>query len=282
MSPPATLTDPAQPPAPASPAVQSLAKGLEILSAFSEGQLLGNQQLVRMTGLPKATVSRLTTTLVELGYLRADPVSRKLAMGTRLIGMGVSVQRRIGLQDVAQPYMKALSEATGQTVSLAARDRLGMVLLEMVRPPDPSRLVLNTDAGTVLPLAQTSIGLAYIVAAPVKERIQILDGLHKRHADTWPALRESIELAHAEYQRWGFVTTVRSWGRDVNAVAAPLMLPHRQGLFAFHCAGSSSSMPLGVLRKRIGPQLLAMVAQIRQRLEISGPPRVQADKVHRP
>ena len=50
--------------------VQSLAKGLEILSAFSGGSSLGNQQLVKLTGLPKATVSRLTTTLVTLGYLQ--------------------------------------------------------------------------------------------------------------------------------------------------------------------------------------------------------------------
>ena len=33
--------------------VQSLAKGLDILAEFSDGQLLGNQELVARTGLPK-------------------------------------------------------------------------------------------------------------------------------------------------------------------------------------------------------------------------------------
>ena len=73
--------------------VHSLAKGLEILSCFSEGELLGNQQLVELTGLPKATVSRLTSTLVKLGYLQVDPRSRKLAMGARVLGLGVSVDQ---------------------------------------------------------------------------------------------------------------------------------------------------------------------------------------------
>ncbi|MBY0409414.1 MAG: helix-turn-helix domain-containing protein, partial [Burkholderiaceae bacterium] len=101
--------------------VHSLSKGLEILSAFSEGEMLGNQQLVELTGLPKATVSRLTTTLVTLGYLRIDPATRKLLMGSRVLGMGASVQRKIGLQRIARPFMEKLSELTGLTVSMGTR-----------------------------------------------------------------------------------------------------------------------------------------------------------------
>lgn len=104
--------------------VHSLAKRLDILSAFSEGEMLGNQQLVELTGLPKATVSRLTSTMVQLGYLRVDPTTRKHLMGTRLLGMGVSVQRKIGLVRVARPFMEAQSRETGLTVALGTRDRL--------------------------------------------------------------------------------------------------------------------------------------------------------------
>ncbi|MGE0807232.1 MAG: IclR family transcriptional regulator, partial [Burkholderiaceae bacterium] len=115
--------------------VHALAKGLDILSAFSEGDMLGNQQLVELTGLPKATVSRMTSTLVQLGYLREDVRSRKLTMGTRVLGMGAGVQRRQGLQHIARPLMQALSRETETTVSLGTRDRLGMLILEVARPP---------------------------------------------------------------------------------------------------------------------------------------------------
>lgn len=244
--------------------VQALAKGLEILSAFSGGALLGNQQLVALTGLPKATVSRLTTTLVMLGYLQLDAPSRKLCMGTRVLGMGVTVQREIGLQRIARPFMEALSKDIDLTVSFGTRDRLGLVFLEVVRPPTRTRLVTNTDVGSVLPLASTSIGLAYIVAAPVKERAQILNSLSRRHGDDWPTLRQNIEQAHLEYERLGYVITQRSWGRDVNGVGVPMRLPERHALYAFHCAGPVSQLPMQRIRREIAPKLLKMIHDIRE------------------
>lgn len=255
--------------------VHSLAKGLEILSAFSEGELLGNQQLVQLTQLPKATVSRLTSTLVTLGYLRVDPLTRRFFMGTHLLGLGASVQRKIGLMRVARPFMQALSESVGLTVSIGTRDRLGVVFLEVARPLQNNTLVLNTDAGSILPLHSTAIGLAYIVAAPMAERTQILESLHERYADEWPQARERIAQAHAQFLQCGFVMTQGSWGRDVNAVAVPLALRARHRLYTMHCAGPANRMPLDYLEKQLGPRLLSVAAEIRAAMDASGPSRLR-------
>lgn len=262
--------------------VHSLAKGLEILSAFSEGDLLGNQQLMELTGLPKATVSRLTSTLVALGYLRVDTQSRRLFMGPHVLGMGASVQRKIGLQRIARPLMQAMSEEVGLSVSLATRDRLGMVFLEVARPAQSSSLVINTDAGSILPLASTSIGLAYIVAAPMSERTQILEGLRKRHADDWPQMRERIADAHAQFLQHGFVIAEGSWGRDINGVAIPMALRERHTLYAMHCAGPASLMPRGYLEKNLGPRLLAMAAAIRTAMDAAVGPRLVPPSLYQP
>ncbi|NMM75351.1 transcriptional regulator, IclR family protein [Acidovorax sp. SRB_14] len=262
--------------------VHSLAKGLEILSAFSEGEMRGNQQLVELTGLPKATVSRLTSTLVQLGYLRIDAHTRKYLMGTRLLGMGVSVQRKIGLQRVARPFMEAQSRETGLTVGLGTRDRLGLVFLEVQRPPTHTGLVTNADAGTVLPLATTAIGLAYLVAAPVKERSQILEGLRRRFPDDWPLMRQNIERAHADYARHGFVTTESSWGRDINGVAVPVLLSERNALYAFNFAGPACRMPLAYIQKELGPRLLAMVAEVREAMLRTPRPRLAPPELYAP
>lgn len=262
--------------------VHSLAKGLEILSAFSEGDLLGNQQLVELTGLPKATVSRLTSTLVALGYLRVDTQSRRLFMGTHVLGMGASVQRKIGLQSIARPLMQAMSEEVGLTVSLATRDRLSMVFLEVARPSHNSPLIINTDTGSILPLTNTSIGLAYIVAAPMSERTQILEGLHERYADEWTQVRERIANAHAQFLQHGFVIAEGSWGRDINGVAVPMALRERHTLYAIHCAGPASRMPRCYLEKELGPRLLTMAAQIRTALDTAITPRLVPPSLHKP
>ncbi len=52
--------------------VEALARGLEVLRAFTHGHAVrGNQDIARITGLPKPTVSRLTYTLTQLGYLKS-------------------------------------------------------------------------------------------------------------------------------------------------------------------------------------------------------------------
>ena len=60
-----------------SPSNRSLERGIEILRAFRPGsELLGNGDLVERTGLSKATVSRLTQTLVGCGMLQAASPNR--------------------------------------------------------------------------------------------------------------------------------------------------------------------------------------------------------------
>ena len=49
--------------------VEALSRGLDVLRAFSQGSVvMGNQDIARITGLPKPTVSRMTYTLTKLGY----------------------------------------------------------------------------------------------------------------------------------------------------------------------------------------------------------------------
>jgi DNA-binding IclR family transcriptional regulator len=261
--------------------VASLAKGLDILSLFAQGDLYGNQQLVEMTGLPKATVSRFTSTLVDLGYLRQDDSTRRFSMGTRLLGMGASVQRNIGLQRAARPLMEALSEQTDMSVGLGTRDRMGIVFLELVRPR-LNRLVVNSDVGTVLPLESTAIGLGYLVGAPVRERTRLLEGLQARHGDAWPTIRTVIERAHADHARLGFVTAQRSWGRDVSGVAVPLQVPGRGGLFVFNCMGAAHQLSARHLRTVLGPGLVAMVAEVRRRMREQPQERLNPPTVHEP
>src|SRR5690554_6371641 len=49
--------------------ITSLGRGLLLLSAFENEQTLTHQQLCEITGLPKATVSRLLHTLLTLKFI---------------------------------------------------------------------------------------------------------------------------------------------------------------------------------------------------------------------
>jgi len=247
--------------------VGSLAKGLEILASFEHGDLLGNQELVARTGFPKTTVSRLTGTLASLGYLRLDERSRKYAMGTRLLGIGASLQRHIGLQRVARPFMESLAKELDVTVILGARDRDSLVFLELIRPAR-SGLTVNSDIGSVVPLDNTSIGQACLVAAPTAERIRVLEALRRQHPNDWESTRKRIEQAHADYQRLGFVISQQSAEKAVNGVGVPLVLGAK-GVYAMACAGPSFELPLARLTDILGPRLVQVVDKIKEKMSLA-------------
>ena len=72
--------------------VTALARGLELLRCFTpQRPYLGNQDLSQLTGLPKGTITRLTYTLVKLGYLKQSINSSKYQLSAFLLVFGFSL-----------------------------------------------------------------------------------------------------------------------------------------------------------------------------------------------
>ena len=65
-----------------------------MLRCFRHGvNALGNLDLARLTGLPKPTISRITYTLTELGYLRYHPDTGKYSPGYGVLALGCACWR---------------------------------------------------------------------------------------------------------------------------------------------------------------------------------------------
>ena len=79
--------------------VEALARGLDVLRAFTHGSVvMGNQDIARITGLPKPTVSRMTYTLTKLGYLSYSQQLEKYQLDSGVLALGyayVSNLRRL-------------------------------------------------------------------------------------------------------------------------------------------------------------------------------------------
>lgn len=238
--------------------VASLAKGLSILSAFEHADVLGNQELVDLTGMPKATVSRFTGTLETLGYLRFDEKLRKYRVGGRVLNLGSLTMQKHGIQRVSAPFMKQLAEELDVSVLLATREHSRMLLLEFVRPP-VSQITINKEVGDLLAMETTSLGLAYLVAAPTRERAAILKELQRVPSVDWPSYRADVERVHAEYKRFGFVVSRRVRGGVLSAAAVPIVSGSSE-IFVLSCAGPSQQLTKARLEKRVGP-LVAKAAK---------------------
>jgi len=134
----------------------------ELLAAFGEKEdELEIGQLVRRTGIPKATVSRLVKDLTTVGLLERR--GSKVCLGLRLFELGERASRCSSLREVALPFLADLREATGQTVHLAVLDGVEVVYLEKVRGRNAPRL--PSAIGSRLPAHATGVGKALLAAA---------------------------------------------------------------------------------------------------------------------
>ncbi len=249
--------------------VVALARGLEILRVFMPGEtVLSNSQIAGRTGLPKATVSRLTHTLTTLGYLAHDAHARAYRLGDAVVGLGHGVLSGLDICRRARPAMDALAQETGMEISLSRRDRLSMVVIERVALPGSRTYCVAV--GSRIPVAATATGRAYLSAIAPTDRDYLLDLLGERAPDHLAAMRAGLDLAQEDYARDGFCVSVGEWDSTVTAVAVPIFSPNREVEAVMAGGIPSRFMTEQRLRAMAGPAFVHAAARISETMGLAG------------
>jgi IclR family acetate operon transcriptional repressor len=129
---------------------------LKVLEAFepSDGPLTV-AEIIRRTGLSKATAHRLVADLVRRNLLE-HAVGGGVQLGPSLFDLGNLVLPQRRLREVAQPFMGDLFQATRSAVNLAVLDDRGVLFVDKITsvnsPRPPSRI------GGHLPAYCTAVG----------------------------------------------------------------------------------------------------------------------------
>lgn len=242
------------------PQNRSLERGVEILRAFRPGaNLLGNGDLAERTGLSRSTVSRLTQTLVGTGLLEFDVERRAYRLAAPVLSLAHAMRSGSQVLQVAAPMMRAVAEKNKLNVGLAVADRDEMVYLESVRYNRKVTL-RSVVAGQRVPIELTSLGRAYLAAAPEPQRLALLIKFRERRPANWPALEREIEGAIDEIRRQGFCVT--SWQPEVVALATPIVVSN-QPIHVLNLSLSTNLAP-STIADELGSELMALAAQVRQ------------------
>jgi DNA-binding IclR family transcriptional regulator len=140
-----------------------LGKVRPILEAFTaDDSELSLAELVRRSGVAKATVHRLAQELVTWGLLEREGCDYRL--GLRLFELGQRVHRQRILREAVQPYMEDLLLITRETIHFAIPDSLDVVYLDKIFP----HRGLNAESRVAgrLPLYCTGTGKAILAHSP--------------------------------------------------------------------------------------------------------------------
>jgi DNA-binding IclR family transcriptional regulator len=244
----------------AAPPIRSLERGVTLLRAFRPGsELLGNGELAERTGLSRATVSRLSQTLLRAGYLEYEPVQRAYRLGAAVLSLGHAMRTGSSVLRVAAPLMQGLARRLRINVGLAVRDGDEMVYLESFRfnARASQRLVVS---GHRVPIELTALGRAWFAVAGEPDRSALLARLKARGRKRWPAIEASITEATLSVEQRGFCFA--TWQPQVVALAAPIVVAPRP-IHVLNVSVTSDAAAVTVVRTLEAP-LRKLAEEIRQ------------------
>ncbi|WP_051481706.1 IclR family transcriptional regulator [Paraburkholderia nodosa] len=257
------------------PIVTPFARALAILSAFTPvDRWLCNSDLSERAGIPASTVTRLTRTLLALGYLCCDSGKRRFRLGPSALALGYRAAADIEIHEAAHQRMHLFAERHRVHVHLCARNRLEVVVIDSCCTSTiPASL--QPAIGTRLGLASSAAGWALLASLPDAERDYLL-----RSAALQPSRKWSEKWGHTgrrtseaigqigQVREDGFCVALGQTGQPMTMVAAPVQLPGEAPL-AVSCMGPSMLVGRARSERELGPALVRMAQEIQHSRALS-------------
>ena len=250
--------------------VEALAKGLRVLSVFSEQRPTWRiTDIAAEVSLPLPTAYRIVMTLTAEGYLDHLP-SGEYRPGVRVLTLGTAALRSLDLVELATPKLQDLANATRETVNLAVLT--GDQVLYLVRLRNSDLVTANIRVGSLLPAVHTSIGkllLAFLGADELARCVtsESFDGT------TGPNAKRSLdelrpELASIRGQGWAMQDEELAYG--LRSVAAPVHGENGAVVAGANLAVQSRDWPAARITRELRPMVEATCAEISQLLGYRG------------
>ncbi len=244
--------------------VQSVARGLTVLRSFSqEHPSLSLSEVARLTGLTRATARRLLLTFVHLGYMCTD--GRQFELTPKVLDLGYAYLSSVGIGEIAQPFMEALSERTHESVSAAVLD--GDEIVYVARVPTKRIMAISLALGSRLPAASTSMGRALLADLAPADLDAFLArsrpaALTERTITDPARLREVLD----EARRLGWALVDQELEDGVRSIATALRDRRGRAVAAINVSTLAGRVSMKELKASFVPALLETAAEINARL----------------
>ncbi|MFB7499410.1 IclR family transcriptional regulator C-terminal domain-containing protein [Streptomyces sp. NPDC056161] len=233
--------------------IESLARGLTVLTAFGEGRAaLTLTEIAKATGLSRATVRRALITYAHLGLVTTPTAPpHTFALTPRVLSLGFPPLSRTTLPRLAAPHLQALAQRLNEPAALAV----------LLTPPDaepeiqytagataPRVLTVDITVGTRLPAHVTALGRVLLADTPT--------------APPGPDLRPAL----AEIRAQGYALADEELESGLRAIAVPIRDRTGRTVAALNVATHAARRTLEDCITQILPELTHTATRIQSDL----------------
>ena len=173
-----------------------------LLRAVAAKNRLGSRltDLCLTVGVGRPTGHRILQALVGEGLIRQDGASKRYYLGLQIYEMGLIAAPRLNMRELCHPYLKRISQATGDSVFLTARTGFDGVCLDRVEGNFPIR-VFVIEVGLRRPLNVGGGAISILSCLQDEEIERILRANAARSVERFPRYSEANVMKSVEMAR---------------------------------------------------------------------------------
>jgi DNA-binding IclR family transcriptional regulator len=141
--------------------VQSVERALSILEIVAEHDGIGLTDISKVSQLNKATVHRLLSTLISMGYVEQTEKTGLYGLTFKLFQLGNKKIEQIDSFKIARSFISELSNQIEETIHLVVEDNKEVVYIDKF---EPSNLLfrMHSRVGKRAPMYCTAVGKALL------------------------------------------------------------------------------------------------------------------------
>ncbi|MGH9132654.1 MAG: IclR family transcriptional regulator [Ilumatobacteraceae bacterium] len=243
--------------------VQSVERAFAVLKCLAGGPA-GVSEVAERVQLPKSTVSRLLSTLHDLGAVEQLGAGGDYRIGHLMVELTAATHPGRSLVAVARPHLVELTEAVGEAAGLSVLDGSDVHYLDQVESDQPVQV--RDWTGERVPAHLVSSGLVLLAGVPPAELDAFLDGPLGRATARSMTDPELLRRRVADVRRRGSEWVYEEFVDGINSVAAPVRDAADRIVAAVHAHGPSYRFPGSGRAESIAALVVAAADRISARL----------------
>ena len=232
-----------------------LARGLAILRAFRPRNApLTNSELAAAVGLPRSTVSRITATLLQMGYLEYVLERAQYRLSPSVLSLGYGSVATSYARQLVEERMQRFAEQNDLLIVLAARDGMFMGCQFVCR--GRGALTVRLEAGYRVGLPDGAMGRTWLATRRATEREEVWAEVRATYPGSMS--RSELEDAIRQFKRHGYCITLNKMEPDLLGVATLLQLPGELETCVLGCAVPAFRYQAQAAQDALGNRLLQL------------------------